>query len=241
MDRAVPTRHWGQFGLKALLVFVSLCAIPCSWLAVKIKHARDERLAANRVIELQGTVYYDHQEDASGSRAPTPRTPTPAWLTKLVGIDPFSHVTELSIGCDAQLEQLRYFPALEMLQIPCFSNVTDAGLAHLQDAPQLKELSFGVENQLRDGSLANLSRLTRLETLDIQYLNITDEGLRQLQPLTQLRELTVNGTFTDTGLTYLKGMSKLRSLTIYTHGRPRLTPEAKASLAQAIPDCEIDW
>jgi hypothetical protein len=31
-----PTRRWLQFSLRALLVLVTLSAIPCSWLAVKL-------------------------------------------------------------------------------------------------------------------------------------------------------------------------------------------------------------
>ena len=47
---ALVFRRRVQFGLRTLLVFVTLCAVVCSWLAVRIKQARRqaEAVAATR-------------------------------------------------------------------------------------------------------------------------------------------------------------------------------------------------
>src|SRR5437868_11218571 len=51
-----------QFGLATLLVFVTLCAIVCSWLAVRIQQARRQAEVVAAIKErLFGCVYYDWQ------------------------------------------------------------------------------------------------------------------------------------------------------------------------------------
>jgi hypothetical protein len=40
MEASEPKRRWFQYSLRVLLVFVTLCAILCSWLAVKLRQAR---------------------------------------------------------------------------------------------------------------------------------------------------------------------------------------------------------
>jgi hypothetical protein len=56
--------RWFQYSLRTLLVFVTLCAIACSWLAVKIKQARQQREVVAEVEKSDGWIYYDWQVDA---------------------------------------------------------------------------------------------------------------------------------------------------------------------------------
>ena len=44
--------QWFQFSLKTLLIVVTLVAIPCSWLAVKLKEAKEQREAVAEIEKL---------------------------------------------------------------------------------------------------------------------------------------------------------------------------------------------
>lgn len=204
MSEFQPQRRWFQFGLRSLLVFVTLCAVLCSWTAVKLKEKREEHKAADLVLKLKGSVTYDYELDVAGNTISRATPHTPAWLQTILGIDPFSSVVEVQVNCDAQLDEIKHFPKLRKIWINCFSTVTDAGLAHLRDAPQIRELEIGVEKQFTDASLSNLRCLTKLERLDISYLKITDAGLQHLQGLTQLKELTCGSGVTDEGVKKLQ-------------------------------------
>jgi hypothetical protein len=193
-----------QFSIRSLLVLVVAVAVPCSWMAVEMKHAREEHKATELVRNSGGVVRYDYQFDASGNMIPNAKPQEPAWLRTVLGNNMFSNVVELVVVCDAQMEQLKHFPKLERICMVCDSNVTETGLAHLRDAPQLRELSVGREKQFTDASLAHLRYLTNLENLCIEYLDITDEGLQHLKGLTQLQTLILGDKVTDKGVNMLQ-------------------------------------
>lgn len=62
----------------------------------------------------------------------------------------------------------------------CGTQVTDAGLAHLQVLTELRELDLG-HTQVTDAGLAHLQGLRGLRKLDLVYAKITDAGLAQLR------------------------------------------------------------
>ena len=57
MTESKQKRPWFQFSLRTLLVFVTLCALLCSWVTVKTKQARRQREAKERVYELRGAMH----------------------------------------------------------------------------------------------------------------------------------------------------------------------------------------
>ncbi len=89
MFAALLFRRRAQFGLATLLVFVTLCALVCSWLAVRIKQARRqaEAVAAIRKMDYGTAVYL-------GNAVP----PEPEPLRKLMGDDFFSEVVNVRWG-----------------------------------------------------------------------------------------------------------------------------------------------
>ena len=62
-----------QFSIRSLLVLTVAVALPCSWLAVEMRAAKRERVAAAAFEELSGFVEWS---DPSG----------PVWLSSLLGM-----------------------------------------------------------------------------------------------------------------------------------------------------------
>ena len=56
-----------QFSILSLLVLTVVVAIPCSWLAVARKQARQQRQVIAEILRLGGRVGYDYQFDPTGS------------------------------------------------------------------------------------------------------------------------------------------------------------------------------
>jgi len=147
-----PKLRWFQFSLRTLLVFVTVCAIPCSWLAVRMREAerkqaeRAKRLAAEDKLakpikDLGGMVWFKPQCVPNGDR-----------------VDLFdSEVT------DAALEHIRWWPDIKVLRLDQ-TQVTDAGLEHLKGLSQLQRLSLD-GTQVTDAGLEHLKGLSQLQKL----------------------------------------------------------------------------
>ena len=73
------------------------------------------------------------------------------------------------------------------------TQVTDAGLEHLQGLTRLQSLGLG-GTQVTDAGLAHLQGLVQLQSLGLADTKITDAGLEHLQALTQLHSLGLGGT-----------------------------------------------
>jgi heme/copper-type cytochrome/quinol oxidase subunit 2 len=58
----ILTRHrttqgelrWYQYSLRSLLVLVTLCSLPCSWLGIKVQQAKRQQGAVRAIEELGG-------------------------------------------------------------------------------------------------------------------------------------------------------------------------------------------
>ena len=83
MTSPKPKRRWFQYSLQTLLVFVTLCAIPCSWYAVKMNRVKRQREAVEAIEKLGGRVEWSKP---SG----------PAWLRKLLPDEFFQSVDVVS-------------------------------------------------------------------------------------------------------------------------------------------------
>ena len=116
---------------------------------------------------------------------------------------------------DADLAELKHFSNAKSLTLRHFSG---AGLAHLKNLPQLEELS--IHTALDDSSLASLSHLPRLRSLDIahDYLfpcRLSDAGFSPLHIMRQLQWLRFQYLpLRDEQLSFLAGMTKLNSLAV---------------------------
>ena len=93
---------------------------------------------------------------------------------------------------DAGLAHLEQLPELEVLDLSR-TRVTDAGLEQLEGLPKLKALLLA-ETRLSDAGLVHLTRLPGLEHLNLRATNVTDEGIAQLDELRTLKTLWLGET-----------------------------------------------
>ncbi len=88
-----------------------------------------------------------------------------------------------------------------------------------------------------DADLEPLSKLSRLEDLDLSGAPVTDAGLKHLEPLARLRYLHLEGTaITDVGLAHLEKLTSLRILTLWN---TRVTDAGVKRLQPALPNTKI--
>jgi len=234
-------RHF-QFSIRSLLVLTVAVAILCSWMAVEMKMAREQKVALNELRKLPGYVFYEWQLDASGKQLPKAQPAQPEWLRKLFGDDFFwsvemlyfssSQITDAELARIAGLTQLRHLwlgGTHVVAKGPVINNdIADRGLAHISV----------INNDITDRGLAHISRLTQLQDLQVDEAQITDKGLAHLARLTQLNYLSLsdNPQITDAGLAHLAGLTQLRALFLYNR---QVTDEGVKKLQQALPNCKI--
>ena len=146
MTAPKPKLRWFQFSLRTLLVIVTLCAIPCSWLAVKIheeKSLRDERNRQWRVV--QAIERSSGVLEECSIRAFEIIEIRPEWLNHCLGGHYHGQISELdfrgSLIKDGDLESLKSLCNLQRLRLDNTS-ITDAGLQHLECLPKLYRLSL---------------------------------------------------------------------------------------------------
>ncbi len=222
-----PKRRWFQFSFRKLVVFVTLSAIPYSWLAVKLGEAKREEEAAAAIAVAGGVVEWD--KNAAGS----------AWLRGVLGEHFLRHLIRVTLQghqvTDGKLEPLDAMNHVQELALWA-THVTDAGLAHLQVLHELKELHID-HADVTNAGLEKLAGLKQLETLRIYGTQVTDAGLGKLAGLKQLQSLGIDGTnVTDAGLEPLQRMKQLTSVLLID---TQATPAGVKKLQQALPNCTI--
>ncbi len=195
-------RRWYQYRLRTLLVAMVLVSIPCSWLAVKLNHARRQREVVEAIIKSGGSV---------GDARPVPGL---GWLQGLLSDDSLQSFASVEINgeiTDATFEHLRALTSMRVLRLD-HSNVTDAGLEQLSGLTNLGTLGLG-DTQVTDAGLQHVGKLTQLGRLDLEGTKVTDAGLECLKDMRNLVVLRLENTqVTDAGVEHLKGLTKLRVL-----------------------------
>src|SRR5262249_39671451 len=86
-------------------------------------------------------------------------------------------------GGDGDMVHLEPLTQLELLVPPV--GITDAGLTHLKDLKQLRDIDLQTKS-VGDAGMAHLRDLTELRTLALDGTQVGDAGLAHLQGLTQL-------------------------------------------------------
>jgi internalin A len=210
MAETKPKRRWYQFSIRALLIFVGLCALLCSWYAVRMRVAEQQRVAVEELRKTGAEVHYDYQgcvELDIPDREPS------KLLQNIFGIDFLSYAT--GVRCNSGinpsgLRALKDLPRLRNLDL-ISSQFTDVDLAFLDELPDLKWV--GVPTSMGDEGLRHLAGLRKLAYLDLDRRPITDQGMVHLQGLEHLESLDLTATdITDKGLRCLIKLKNLKDL-----------------------------
>ncbi|MGH7138792.1 MAG: DUF4240 domain-containing protein [Pirellulales bacterium] len=171
----MPDRRWFQFRLKWLLIFVTLLAVPLSWLGWKLEEKRREQWAEAELDKFCVIMSHNYIDDPFADSVP----PGPRWLRRLLGDDFFVHATAVKFVPpkfarransgppinDDGLELLRHLPALEKVFL-AKSQVTDRGLRHIRGLKKLKYLDLR-DTKISGEALAKL--LQALPNCEIRH------------------------------------------------------------------------
>jgi uncharacterized protein YjbI with pentapeptide repeats len=237
-----------QFSIGSLLVLVLVVAIPCSWLAVKMKEAREQKEAVRAARAFGWRVEYDfpfHETDDPfvDHTSDSLKDFVGNGLQRIFGRDFVLTVNEAedaahyanAKGCltrsDADMEYLESFSQLKWLDLSG-TNVDNAVLEHLKGLIQLETLKLG-GTKVTDAGLKHLQGLSHLTTLDLCDTEVTNAGLEHLKSLAQLETLKLDRTkVTDAGLKHLHGLSQLATLDLSGTHVTNAGLECLESLAQ---------
>jgi hypothetical protein len=129
-----------QFSIRSLLMLTVAVAIPCSWLAVERKKAREQTEAVEAIVNAGGLVEYDDDSDPFANPLAVPRASGPAWLRSFLGRDFLASVVSVGLRAnqvtDAELGQLKGMGHLQGLYLEN-TRVTDVGLEQVKGLGQL--------------------------------------------------------------------------------------------------------
>lgn len=137
---------------------------------------------------------------------------------------PDGNIVEVSLArtwaSDDDVERLTQIKTLKRLDLS-FTYVTDLGVQHLQQLPELEDLNLDTVEALTDAA-ANYLRANRsLRRLVLRGIDITDVGMPYLAALTGLKSLDLSHTMVgDVGLESLPALSELEDLNL---GGTRIT------------------
>lgn len=136
---------------------------------------------------------------------------------------------------DAGLEELvKNCPSLKCLVLEG-TKVTAEGIVPVQSLASLEVLAIG-RIPVDDAFLKKMSRMTRIESLDLGSTAVTDAGLAYLQPL-PLRDLSLERTgVSDAGLKYIAKFPAIEEVDV---SGTRVTPDGIQRLQSLKPNLDI--
>ncbi len=233
-------RRWYQFGLRTLLIGVTLAGCGFGWIGAKVRDARRQAAAVEAIKAWGGTVFYDYQFGEGRTLLYDAVLPGPGWMHSMLGDDLFRNACWVDLTgvvvVDADLARLRELVTLKwvFLSGPW---ITDASLGHLKGFSELKGL--GLERtKVTTAGLKQLDEFAQLSELSLDGTPVTDAALEHLKKLTGLRVLGLRQTqVTDVGLEQLKGLSQLKELRL---NNTQVSDEGVARLQRALPKCKIE-
>ena len=164
-DSPKPKLRWYQFSLRTLLLFTLVAAILFGFLGRELQQARDEKEAAEKLVELGAGI-----DD------------WPGWQEIVFGRD-YPPITEVNLhgvqDIDAALAHIQRLEHLAHLGFGG-TNVTDANLEKLRGLTGIESLDLD-GTKVTDAGLEHLKGLTKLGRLYLSDTKVTDEGVKKLK------------------------------------------------------------
>jgi hypothetical protein len=150
-----------QFSIRSLLVLVLAIALPCSWLTVEIRKAREQRDVLLAVMQEGAFTMYGPLE-------------SPSYPDTSIQSDFFHNVAVVGVDSDILLPDI-----LENAQH--FGDERLASLVRIVARLQGVQVLDLHNTIVSDNGLPCLERLAHLRNLSLANTNVTDEGVKKLQ------------------------------------------------------------
>jgi Leucine Rich Repeat (LRR) protein len=237
-------RRWLRFGLRSLLVLVTLAAAGSAWLGWRVSLSRQEEQAIARLASVQDgrsfNLLYDNPlRPGGGPGLDDFLQHGPKWLTALLGTDICRTVTTLQAyapGNEFALEASEGDGAFRYRR-KYVCGFTEADMREVAKLSNLR--SLGLEaNPIDDRSVIHLMQLRQLEWLNLAHTKITDDGVKAIADLPNLRELDLSCTdMTGKSLDSLANCKALRTLNVRN---TQLSKEQVQELRRRLPACKIE-
>ena len=161
-----------QFSIRSLLVLVVAVALPCSWLAVKMKAAREQKRTIEMLMSSGCNVFYG-SIDERGNLDLTKSMPSlycQEWLDDLLGWDFFVTAT-YAVVVKHGIQESPFYVYKHHTH-----DEVEVVLLALRNLPDLRFLDLS-GMPINDGDLENLVPLTELRHLDLVSTQVNDAGL----------------------------------------------------------------
>ncbi len=233
---ARPRRRWLRFGLRSLLIFVSLCGVVFYWATSKRNYYRFQKQVCADVRRLGGDAKVEPVQDP------------PRWLKWLAAQEdlPLEDVVELQwrgtsdeVSVSPMMRRVSELKALRKLDVDQFP-LTDDDLAPLARLHNLESVSLGMAHMNGSG-LAYLRNSPKLAELhfDDEHGYATDDGIASLNQLSSLETLSLVDYSAAPSIHRLDlhGLAKLRRLLL----KGRLSEELALQDLPALEHLEIDY
>ena len=215
-----------RLSVRAVLVTVLLLALALAW---PVNRAHTQRAAVLAIRQTGGQAYYDWQctRDGHPRSAAERRFPhwmndycapeTAVWVLDWIGPDYFGNVVSVTLGADAGAAEMAHVARLHHL-VRFQSGSRRIGpdqVVHLAGLTDLQEVGMTLDPAVAAAPMADLSRLTKLESLLLSGYSLRDADLAALRRLTGLQDLWIDGPMiTDAGLAHLAGLVGLREFSL---------------------------
>jgi hypothetical protein len=155
----------------------------------------------------------------------------------LEAIEIYPGVSDAGLKRSREFDQFPNFMDFGLIN----SNITDAGMEHLSKCTKLKRLFINGAGQITDNGLKHFVDLPNLDDLWLldgsSPLPITDAGLQHIGKMTKLKRIIIktrNLPITDAGLKHLQNLQNLEYLSI---GSNKITEQGIIELGVFLPDC----
>lgn len=166
------------------------------------------------------------------------------------GLSRFPSLETLAIHGGSKKDEafmaLPRIPSLKVLQLSGamvndMDFLTDVSLAHISTLNSLETLEL-YKGRFTDEGIKYLSRLSNLKKLSIPSPDLmTDAGLACIAKLSRLEDLYIRGTnLTDAGMAELEKLPSLRHFQLFCRDEGEISDAALLHLEAAIPGLEIE-
>lgn len=227
-DKKINRPPIWQFSIGLLAAFVSLLSVV---LAIQANGYRRQAHAVRWITDNGGHVYYDCQRVPDGGRI-LPLPDLEGWRA-ILGHDFFYRVVEVHAPksiTDQEAAILADLPDTEDLNLAYCFRISDLGIRHLNNLPNLKTLRLYRNHTGHNNFTFGFVLPSKPP--------ITDESLKHLGTCRNLRELYLwDNEFTDSGLLHLRSAKQLEVLEFRSSA---ITAAGIAALREHLPTCVIN-